>query len=370
MNMIYEFESKDRDVILDTTLKYHLDDPNGALYNLGMRYDSLTKSQKEELLKQLDFIMALMDTKNTRFSEKDNKKFWSKDTGSPTDWIVLKKKEDLQKLMNFWKPQNYSNNGCPNDLVMDKTVPIEDIVFTFEDYDPFNENDTGNPFKLTTRIFLFKDYGYVVDSIKSADSDTYVSLPVGGIELNYTYKKDAQIVAYPIFINNKYDILIFNMTAYKNIDRNKLENLSYRWIQQSCSELMEIWYGLQLTLLNPITEEVVIKAKEHPISERKIVEGKGIKHRKVKYIKKYYFSFEDVETLIEKHRTHKVKCPFWYVIGHWRQYKNGQKVWIKGYFKGVDRHKVDHLSEHMKTNIRERIADMRAAIPPQETEDK
>ena len=133
---------------------------------------------------------------------------------------------------------------------------------------------------------------------------------------------------------------------------------------------MDVWYGLQLTLLNPITEEVVIKAKEHPISERKIVEGKGIKHRKVKYIKKYYFSFEDVETLIEKHRTHKVKCPFWYVIGHWRQYKNGQRIWIKGYFKGVDRHKVDHLSENMKTNIRERIADMRAAVLPQETDDK
>lgn len=370
MDMIYEFDPKDRNAILEATLKHHLDDPNGALYDLGMRYDSLTKSQKEELLEHLDFILDLMDTQNTRLSKEDNKKFWNRDTGSPTDWIVLKRKEDVQKLMNFWKPENYSNRGCPNDLIMDKTVPIEDMIFTFEDYDPFNENDSGIPLKFTIRMFLFKDYGYTVDNIKNSDPDTYTSLPVGGIVLNYTYKKDAQIVAYPIFLNNKYDILVFNMTAYKNIDRNKLENLSYRWIHQTCSELMEIWYGLQLTLLNPITEEVILKAKEKPISERKIVEGKGVKNRKVKYIKKYYLNFEDIEDLIKKHRTHKVKCPFWYVIGHWRQYKNGQRIWIKGYFKGVDRHKVDHLSENVKANIRERLADMRAAIPPQETDDK
>ena len=98
MNMIYEFDPKDRNTILETTLRYHLDDPNGALYKLGMRYDTLTPSQKENLLDQLDFIIDLMDTKNTRLSDKDNKKFWSKDTGAPTDWIVLRRKEDVQKL--------------------------------------------------------------------------------------------------------------------------------------------------------------------------------------------------------------------------------------------------------------------------------
>ena len=36
-----------------------------------------------------------------------------------------------------------------------------------------------------------------------------------------------------------------------------------------------------------------------------------------------------------------MQCPLWYVIGHWRTYSSGKKIFIKGYWKGPERNRLD-----------------------------
>lgn len=47
---------------------------------------------------------------------------------------------------------------------------------------------------------------------------------------------------------------------------------------------------------------------------------------------------KDEDTAIEYDIVpHVILCPCWGVIGHWRQYKSGKRVWIKSYVKGKER---------------------------------
>ena len=58
------------------------------------------------------------------------------------------------------------------------------------------------------------------------------------------------------------------------------------------------------------------------------------------------FSYDD-------HKKINRKCLCWYVIGHWREYKNGNKIFIQGYWKGALRNAKKNYDDG-----RERIIDV------------
>lgn len=63
-------------------------------------------------------------------------------------------------------------------------------------------------------------------------------------------------------------------------------------------------------------------------------QAKGRK-RVVKMVKVLRIDQGKVEKLVKAHR--EIMCPCWGVIGHWRQYKSGKRVWIEPYRKGKQR---------------------------------
>ena len=66
-------------------------------------------------------------------------------------------------------------------------------------------------------------------------------------------------------------------------------------------------------------------------------EGKGRERKRVvRYVRKHYITADDVDEVLygKGHRDFERKTMAWYVIGHWRQYQNGTRKFIKGYWKG------------------------------------
>lgn len=63
--------------------------------------------------------------------------------------------------------------------------------------------------------------------------------------------------------------------------------------------------------------------------------GKG-RRRIVKAVKVLRISQEEFADYTKAHR--EMTCPCWGVIGHWRNYKSGKRVWISPYRKGKQRH--------------------------------
>jgi hypothetical protein len=55
-------------------------------------------------------------------------------------------------------------------------------------------------------------------------------------------------------------------------------------------------------------------------------------------VRKHFLNIADMEECAhtkEAEKTYHRKCLVWHVIGHWRTYKNGTKIFIQPYWKGV-----------------------------------
>lgn len=110
----------------------------------------------------------------------------------------------------------------------------------------------------------------------------------------------------------------------------------------NCSQLahtaFRAWYAIQISLLNPLCEEFT-RTTTVPVQDRGSGNKKSKKPQKKKYIKRLYIDIDKMEELeiCSEKTKHKYKKPVWWVLGHWRQYKSGKRVFIKGYWKGVQR---------------------------------
>lgn len=110
----------------------------------------------------------------------------------------------------------------------------------------------------------------------------------------------------------------------KPIDQRRLEK--YGQILLGC------WYGIQLCLLHPTIKEIF----QHPTVQKEYVrEGKGKDRRRVtRYIRKHYITAKDIDEALHSKGNFTRKTMAWYVIGHWREYKNGRRMFIKGHWRG------------------------------------
>lgn len=66
--------------------------------------------------------------------------------------------------------------------------------------------------------------------------------------------------------------------------------------------------------------------------------GKSHNHRhKTKAVKIITIDPDGLESCLRSINGRKCTCPCWGVIGHWRQYKSGKRVWVNAYLKGSER---------------------------------
>ena len=74
---------------------------------------------------------------------------------------------------------------------------------------------------------------------------------------------------------------------------------------------------------------------------------KNGKKRPLRYIKRHIINADDFTEKLHGNRSFQRHTLVWYVIGHWRAYSNGKKVFIKPYWKGA-------LRDTKSANARER----------------
>ena len=87
------------------------------------------------------------------------------------------------------------------------------------------------------------------------------------------------------------------------------------------------------------TERKITRPIENIGSSKK---RKKNKKRKVRVIRIMRLNSDELTEYVKTHR--KIECPCWGVMGHWRSYKSGKKVWIAPYRKGRERSNPDVYS--------------------------
>ena len=287
------------------------------------------------------------DWLDSRPERKLNDMFWSMmDNSAPTDHVILPDNETQNRLQVYWRPPaEKMKRAVPADLVLTRTVPIRDLVFTYHFVEPVK--------KMDVRVCMFDEPIAITDG-----GDDFLCEISGGIELYWVANPDKKKkhMGIPIFAAPERNHLSATLFAIRGADTWEHPfGISGQTVYSFAREILLVWYGIQLSLLNPITERVIVRKQSKPESTRKVVVNPrgGKKARKIVYIRKYIIRENDIMQPIREKR--KTRCPFWYVIGHYRHYKSGKCIFIKGFWKGVDRDKIKNSPEE----IRQRLLDMR-----------
>ena len=207
------------------------------------------------------------------------------------------------------------------DIFLQDNIPLKDLTLNFV----FDKKT------ISTLVYIFEK-----DDIEKIEHNNGESKAIGLMVLNeeitnliYCDTKEARLFVIP------------------QPELDSIENTD------ALNKMLAVWYRVQLLLLHPRAELIERKAKREKLHGKAKIDMQ-YNPRRVKYIKKYYITPEDIDLVIngEHKQTYQRKCLSWYVIGHWREYKNGKKVFIQGYWKGQLRSLKQNLDE------RERILDL------------
>lgn len=213
----------------------------------------------------------------------------------------------------------------PADLLFSKTLPIKDILI-IEDSQKF-------------RVTIMDDYAEKIDAMKENAKEPLI---IGAIEY---FTEDDRVSYHCVFAM----VLLYGMDKImlqycgENEKEVLLQNFGvdpYYENHESIEELisegaLSDWYFIQLSLLNPATKVLF----SNPTIMRVPVKNKpgtGKQKRKCRYVKTYTIKGCDIKKhFYDSNNKINRKCLCWYVIGHWRKYNTGQKIFIQGYWKGA-----------------------------------
>lgn len=114
---------------------------------------------------------------------------------------------------------------------------------------------------------------------------------------------------------------------------------------------LTIFYVITIALLNPTIKEVFEKnSGPMPVETGKST-GKN-KRAKIRYIRRHMIQMVDVNDALAK-RGFVRKAMIWYVTGHWREYQDGKRIFIQGYWKGALRNMKDTAFQNLEPRERE-----------------
>ena len=292
-----------------------------------------------------DFIQMMRDSlmenaKNNHIAPKAEREriVEGLNKSNPSDVIIIDE-DALSELCEMWcnDADDAQNKGVPSDILFSKNVALKDFDLTIK---------SNNKSDLKIRFCVFDDYINQVDS----SGDDFLSL-VGcvcqdkkGTKLIYPFyikKGDNRIIPFLFCVDDRID----------KIARRLEETMNEHFSESTTNKCLIFWYSIQLALLHPTIKEVFSHPKESLVFNKKSVNKDG-KRRTTKNIRQHTIKAEDVKMAIDKKKEYNRKTLSWYVIGHWRKYKSGKKIFVQGYWKGALR--------ELKRNIddgRERVID-------------
>lgn len=251
------------------------------------------------------------------------------DSSHYSDVVKLTFNEDklLQKM--FDNEKDNERTPCRSDIFFSKTIPIKDLKIVCDETSYMNEQQgIQGEFVHEYRVKIFDDYEkWIGRAIEEKGTVTVgvAEIIFQGFKIKYligvTYGESAICIC-PSMFNPK---RVFNF-----LDALILKKMYMDFLAGITNEFLGTWYCIQIALLHPRIKEVFHHPKEIKYN-RKV---SNAKKRKTEYIKYHYLNKDEIEEklYVNKNKKH---CLCWYVIGHWRNYKNGNKTFVQGYWKGA-----------------------------------
>lgn len=302
--------------------------------------ENFPESQQEEII---NMINGLSDDEIKGFDvayPKEDINFMNEDESSklfdsikcskPTNLIELKNGA-AEKLIDLWYHDDDYFKDIPSDIFFGNTIPIMDILIDYE-YE-------GDDAVFKTHVIIFHDYK---DRILASDFGNLIKV---GVVIDVDGDNYNRGIAAEIMIRKGSDKIFIEPKFGHKLPNLKKEYLSNYYCNMQILDLvvldMRVWYGVQIALLHPIIKDV-FKNPSRAVYNSKPKAGK--KKKTLKYIKKHAINGDNIEKIVSnsKYNRHTL-C--WYVIGHWRTYKNGKRIFIKPYWKGIlrDTKTVDEI---------------------------
>lgn len=249
-----------------------------------------------------------------------------RDAVGVSDNIIFNSYDEAEKFMEQVLPEPIKYE-IPADLLIAGTVPILNIQVTVRNF--FVDSAIKD---LTFRVIIEEDYR---NRLIKADNDKERTILAGAIVLKIT--ADDWIIFPLIMDTEKNYMYIWTSYTYysetkdtKNyVDMPDKQIKAYSDIVDNA--VFSLWYAVQIALLHPVTK-MVFSAKGVEVSTK--YKGKG-KNRKqiVKYIKRHIVEMGNLP-VSKTNRQFERKTLAWYVIGHYREYKDGKRIFVKPYWKG------------------------------------
>ena len=230
--------------------------------------------------------------------------------------------EFIDAILGFRERIKIDTSFVPNDLLIQKTIPIKDVIFKL------SENETY--VKSSIRIVFYNDQLYVqltmIDKLSTA--------------FYFKVEFDSTV---GLFVDTRIVYLDSDEAHYA---KTFMANSLNEWLDLGdeitlfCDNIIQMWYVFQILLLNPeIKKSDILKSRGKEKVNLRHNKNES-KKRKAKYMKILYFN-EDFFTS-KKEFERKTLC--WYVIGHYRKHGDG-RTWVNGYWKGPMRHAKKNLDD-------------------------
>lgn len=128
-----------------------------------------------------------------------------------------------------------------------------------------------------------------------------------------------------------------------------LEKTESKLLSGMAYEALQTWYFIQVCLTNPPIRERFAALSGIEARPRKEISKK--KRSPVRYVRTHILDPEKLGIIKKSESGRTYSCLAWYVVGHWREYKNGHRVFIKPYWKGTMRNKVKDAGDVSRNRI-------------------
>lgn len=270
-------------------------------------------------------------------------------SSSPSDYVYLPDETSI-KIRSYWTDiENKQQINVPADLVIAKTIPIKDIVFSTDVLSETKMIGTTCLPKISQyRVCMFEKAGLAKDE---ADKSVVI---VGCITFTMSYTFGSIDFLVPIIFDEPSCCLGVLVVCVQDpiLARKELPDQLYEGAKNLAFYMLVDWYSVQIMLLHPQLKTVFnhpTKMKVKDTITRKQTNGRRI----TKYVKRHAITLDSIDDAMKiSDKTINRKTLAWWVIGHYRTYKNGTKKFIQGYWKGPLRSTKRNYDE-----IRERIID-------------
>lgn len=257
---------------------------------------------------------------------------------NPSDNIKLTRDSD-SKLTSLWTNGNKTHvvNDklyIPSDLFFAETIPLMDCKIIIDERGHIINGMNGIICKY--RVSIFDDYKHIIDN--QPENDVVI---VGAVIMEWDEVNGNLFL--PICVTKGIDFILFGGVGWNKIRQSAKDNLSKNkslaMMQQWGISMLETWYGIQIALLHPTVREVFKNPKTIP-EHKETNTNKKKRKNKVRYVKSHVLDPIELDKLIYGEtqgdkKTIKRQALVWYVIGHWRTYKDGKKVFVQPYWKGA-----------------------------------